>query len=253
MATEARAQPRLNRARVLAAAVALVDREGLAALSMRRLGQELGVEAMALYKHVPSKAALLDGMVATVLGEMEMPPAEPEHWHEGARAVARAYRRLAHAHPHLFPLVVTRPLTAPEALRPLEAALAILGGAGLGSAATVAAFRTIAHYVEGFALNEVSAAAPAGSPVSPELLALVRGSAAADYPSVAALVPAFADADADADFEFGLDCILAGLRRVAEQTTTPLATTARPRRRRRAGPPARSAAPAHCPPVGRPG
>src|SRR5918911_1159397 len=97
----------LSRRRVLEEAVRFVDREGLEALTMRKLGAELGVEAMSLYNHVPNKGALLDGMVEILLGELEIPP-EEEGWESRVREAYRAFRRLAHEHPNVFPLLVVR-------------------------------------------------------------------------------------------------------------------------------------------------
>src|ERR687891_2960838 len=88
----------LSRRRILEAAVRFVDREGLDALSMRKLGSELGVEAMSLYNHVPNKSALLDGMVEVLLGELEI-LSENYGWEERIREGYRAFRRLAHKHP----------------------------------------------------------------------------------------------------------------------------------------------------------
>src|SRR5215208_3670812 len=96
----------LSRRRILEAAVRFVDREGLEALSMRKLGSELGVEAMSLYNHVPNKGALLDGMVEVLLGELEVPP-EDEGWERRVREAYRAFRRLAHEHPNVCPLLIT--------------------------------------------------------------------------------------------------------------------------------------------------
>ena len=120
MSTTTRARRPLTRARILTAALRLVDREGLEALSMRRLGQALGVEAMSLYNHVPNKAAVLDGLVELLLGELEIPGPEAGDWWERIRRIAHSYRRSAHAHPHAFPLAVTRPYNTPATLRQLE-------------------------------------------------------------------------------------------------------------------------------------
>lgn len=203
---------RLSRPAILAAAIALVDREGLSALTMRRLGQELGVEGMAIYKHFPSKDALLDGVVGTLLAGMAIPPPDPDpaRWREGARAVAVAFRALAHAHPALFPVVVTRPLAAPEVLRPLEATLAILRAGGFGPEAALRVFRTASSFVAGFALDEVCGPAPraGGGGVSP-LAAFVDARPEA-FPRVAESATLIARADADADFAFGLEAIMAG-------------------------------------------
>src|SRR3712207_8923049 len=88
---EAKRRP-LSRRRVLEAAVRFADREGLEALSMRKLGADLGVEAMSLYNHVPNKDALLDGMVEVLLGELEV-PSEKAGWEERVREAYRGFRR----------------------------------------------------------------------------------------------------------------------------------------------------------------
>src|SRR3954454_24006069 len=90
----------LTRDRVLRAAVDVVDREGLGALSMRRLGQELGVEAMSLYRYVPSKADLLDGVYGAILADIVVPKKAAAEWRKTARAYARAFRKALVAHPN---------------------------------------------------------------------------------------------------------------------------------------------------------
>src|SRR5918998_4367880 len=95
----------LSRRRILETAVRYVDREGLEALSMRKLGSELGVEAMSLYNHVPNKSALLDGMVEVLLGELEV-SSEDEEWERRGRGGYPAFPRVAAEHPHLVFLLV---------------------------------------------------------------------------------------------------------------------------------------------------
>src|SRR5687767_13509300 len=93
----------LTRERVLAAAVRIVDREGLEALTMRRLGEALGVEAMSLYRHVPGRGALLDGIHETILSELPDPPRIAD-WMDAVLAQARAYREVLTAHPNALVL-----------------------------------------------------------------------------------------------------------------------------------------------------
>lgn len=221
--TGERGRRRLHRAAILAAAVALVDREGLAALTMRRLGRELGVEGMALYKHFPSKDALLDGMVSTLLAGMAIPPPDPDpaRWREGGQAVAWAFRRLAHEHPALFPLVVARPLVAPEVLQPLEATLAILRAGGFDPATALRIFRTVASFVAGFALDEVCGPPPLASGSTPSPLAAFAGAQREAFPHVAELAQLLSKPDADADFAFGLDVIITGLEARHPDRSTP--------------------------------
>src|ERR1700721_1714284 len=108
---------KITRELVFATALELIDRDGADALSMRRLGAALDRDPMILYRHAPGKAALLDGVVETVLARLKVDPADPD-WTAQLRGVAREYRALALAHPNVVPLLVTRPLATPLALRP---------------------------------------------------------------------------------------------------------------------------------------
>lgn len=159
---------RLNRERVLAAALALVDREGLSALSMRRLGAELGVEAMALYRYASSKDALLDGLVEALYLELEdrlnaeeEAAADPPSWRGELHRIARATYDVCLAHPRAVPLLTTRMLAVPLARRPLavlkdhERVLALLGQAGLDDAGTAAVFRAFTAWLLGYVSVEL--------------------------------------------------------------------------------------------------
>src|SRR2546428_8800855 len=106
----------LSRERIVAGAVSLIDTEGLDALSMRRLGAALGVEAMSLYRHFPSKAALLEAVVARLLAELPVPAPTAARWQDAFRALARAYRVLLTRHPNAIPLLPTLDLSNPGTL-----------------------------------------------------------------------------------------------------------------------------------------
>src|SRR6202789_2792186 len=108
---------KITREAALAAALEIIDRDGVGALSMRRLARALDRDPMIIYRHAPNKAALLDGVVEVVLAQLKVDPADPD-WAAQLRAVARDYRQLALAHPHVVPLLATRPLATPLALRP---------------------------------------------------------------------------------------------------------------------------------------
>lgn len=202
----------LTRERVLDAAIALADREGVDALSMRRLGAELGVQAMSLYNHVASKQDLLDGVAGRLLAGMEIPPPTEASWEDGLRQVCRSYRRLAHDHPGLFPTVLARPLASPEVLPPLEATLAFLRKAGLDAEAALDVFQACASFVGGFALAEINRREDPGSRLDRN----ERGGWPANhllddrYP-VTAEVLSQASPDLDRAFEVGLDLLIGGL------------------------------------------
>lgn len=201
---------RLSRRRVLEAALRIVDSEGLTALTMRRLGRELGVEAMSLYRHVPNKDALLDGIVELIVLEIEVPAHVDGDWKEAARQIVRSYRRAAHSHPNAFPLVTMRPLNTPEGLRRLDATFEILRRAGLDEPTAIVAFRTLASYTRGFALEEVTGRAIGAEPLGSDRLD-PRALPADEFPRLAELAPRLVAADRDAEFERGVDLILTGL------------------------------------------
>jgi TetR/AcrR family tetracycline transcriptional repressor len=197
----------LSRRRVLEEAVRVSDREGLEALTMRKLGAELGVEAMSLYNHVPNKGALLDGMVEVLLGELEI-PARSRDWEERIREGYRAFRRLAHEHPNVFPLLVNRPPETMDGVWLVEEFLQTLREAGFGREEALHAFRTLSSYTFGYAMAEIRGFAlepdgsrPGARTLSPE-----------EFPNLCELEPQLERVDHDAEFEFGLDLVLSGLR-----------------------------------------
>ena len=195
----------LNRRRILEAAVEIADREGLEALSMRRLGRELGVEAMSLYNHVPNKEALLSGMVRVLLGKLEIPTDTSGGWEERIREAFRAYRQLARAHPNVFPLFAMRPLNTAESLRIFE----VLREAGLDNVSALRAFRTLSSYTIGYSLAEIR-----GFALEPEEDRTgIRGLSKDDFPRISEVAPLLEKADYDTEFEFGLDLILMGLQK----------------------------------------
>jgi TetR/AcrR family transcriptional regulator, tetracycline repressor protein len=198
---------RLSRRRVLEAAVRFADREGLGSLTMRRLGAELGVEAMSLYNHVPNKGALLDGMVEVLLGEVEIPPRSKE-WEERVRDGYRAFRRLAHEHPNVFPLLVERPPETMDGVWLVEEFLQTLREAGFGAEEALHAFRSLSSYTFGYAMAEIRGFAlePEGSRLG------ARALSPEEFPNLCELGPRLERVDHDAEFEFGLDLLLSGLR-----------------------------------------
>ncbi len=197
------ARARLDRDRVLAAALALVDREGLDALSMRRLGAELGVEAMSIYNHVPDKGAILDGLCEVMLAELGDGGVEGD-WREVARVQCVRFREVGRRHPAAFSLFSTRPIGAYASARDLsEAMLSGLRAAGFDRATAIMAYRTVVRYVLGFVLAEVAVRTEGtggGAPVSERA-----------HPLFAEMLVALRDDDADGLFTFGLDVLLDGL------------------------------------------
>ena len=197
----------LNRERILGAAVDFVDREGLEALSMRKLGAELGVEAMSIYNHVPSKGALLDGMVEVFLRGLEIPP-EGNDWEMRIREAYRRFRRLAHKHPNVFPLLIVRPPDTMDGAWLVETFLETLHQAGFDARAALQAYRTLTSFTVGYVTSEIRGFAmePGNGRTG------ARGLPAGDFPRLSALAPHLGQLDRDTEFERGLEIILFGLR-----------------------------------------
>ncbi|MQS10912.1 TetR family transcriptional regulator [Streptomyces kaniharaensis] len=215
---------RLSRPLVLGAAVALVDREGLAALTMRRLAGELGVESMALYRYTPGKEALLDGLTEAFFAEVNerlrrtagsAPPGPPQPaWRAELRRIAQAFATVAHAHPEILPLVATRPLTVPVARRPApvldltEHILAVLGRAGFDDSTTLTIYRAFVAWNLGCLLVDKRQVVDNKTEPDPVLRLGLHLLPAAEYPRLRALVPRFADFDDEGEMLSGLDGLL---------------------------------------------
>ena len=197
----------LTRDRVLRAAIELADREGIDAVSMRRLGAELGVEAMSLYNHVPNKSALLDGIVETVLNDIDL-PTDIRNWQACVREVARSYREAALAHPHIVPLVATRPFNTVASLRPVEAGFEIFRQAGFDPEAAVHAFRTLAGFVTGYTLAETGTFF---GEAEGEGQLTVSDLPEEEFPRLREVGSFMKTTDHDAEFEFGIDILITGL------------------------------------------
>lgn len=195
----------LDRHGILETAIRLVDRVGLDGLNMRALAQEMGVGTMSLYHYVPNKDALLDGIVELLQEEIEVPPVELGPWEARAGRMAASLRAVALRHPNAVPLLVTRPFASSAALRPCEAAFAILAEAGLREEDALMAFRTIVAYVLGFVMVE-SAGFFGGLGPDPDLDQL----SAAGMPHLAAMVPHLMGRDVGQDFDTGLRLVIRG-------------------------------------------
>ncbi len=195
----------LDRATIIAAAIRLVDEEGLDGLNMRALAQELGVGTMSLYHYVPNKEALFDGIVELLQAEIEVPDVDSGTWEARAVRMARSLRAVALRHPNCVPLMVTRPFSTASALRPCEAAFAILAEAGLEEERALIAFRTIVAYVLGFVMVE-TAGFFGGLGPDPDLDEL----RAMGMPRLAAMAPHLLDRDVGADFDAGLQLVMRG-------------------------------------------
>jgi AcrR family transcriptional regulator len=145
---------RLTREKVLAAALEFVDANGLAALSMHKLGAELGVQGMSLYSHVASKDALLDGIVEAMTWEAQMPPGSGSDWRDALRHLAAEIRGVILRHPAAAPLLVSRRIMPTRRLEQIDAYLRLLMRAGFTEDRAMDVLRTVVLYAHGYALAE---------------------------------------------------------------------------------------------------
>jgi len=212
-------RPRLTTDRVLRAAVHLADRDGLGALTMRRLGAELGVEAMSLYKHVASKEAILDGVVELIVGQIEIPSAGAE-WKQAMRRRAFSAREVLAGHSWAIGLLESRGSPGPATMRYLDAILGNLRSAGFSIEDAVHALWLLDSYVYGHVIQETSLSPASTPPPGTELTESVLEQATmAEYPHLVEVAEHArrSDYSVDREFTYGLDLILDAL----EQTATP--------------------------------
>ncbi|MDP9866819.1 MULTISPECIES: TetR/AcrR family transcriptional regulator C-terminal domain-containing protein [Streptosporangium] len=196
----------LSRPRIVAAAIALIEREGADAVSMRRIAAELGVGVMSLYNHVPNKSALLDAVAETVLSQIEFVDDPGADWTDRVRMQALAFRQIAHHYPRCTMVVVSRQLQSTAGLLPVERALATLRSAGFGGHEAVRILRVFIAYIVGSLLREVG--------VTPTFAPVHRSDIAVEsvdpllFPQVSGLAPMLADCDHESEFEFGLELLI---------------------------------------------
>jgi AcrR family transcriptional regulator len=218
----------ISRDAIVTAAVQLLDREGLAALSMRKLADELGAGAASLYWHVGSKDGLLDLVMDQVIGEGKVPDPDPARWQEQLKQVARDQRAASLRHPWLVRVSIGRIPMGPNALRYSERILAILRAGGLPPHLAVQGYLLLIATVNGFTIDEtgvddsadLTASAPLTDPDSRQQAAdmardYVASLPAEAFPNMTALAGEFAFADPDERFELLIDIFIDGLARRA--------------------------------------
>lgn len=208
-------RPGLTRRKILEVALRLVDDDGLPALTMRSLGAELGVDPMAVYKHLANKDALLDGVAELLWSTVDVPDDADTAWKERLRLIARSLRRLAHSHPNTYPLLFRTCLSEP-ALRVFDAQLGTLKGAGFTPDVAAQAVRALVTYAVGYGMAELS----------PLLMNQLQGSDVSDVqrvvrvmqvlprdlpPGLAEVACVVCECDVDDQFDFGLELIIGGL------------------------------------------
>jgi len=215
----------LSREAIVQAAVHFVDDHGLTDLTMRRLGKQLGVEAMSLYRYVNGREDLLEGIVDLLVSRLHLPPEHAlqpaDGWQAYLQWLAHAVRRLAREHPNVFPLIATRHPAAPwlrpplRSLRVVEDFLTALTSRGFSDSDAVNAYRVFSSFLLGHLLLEV---AVLGAQTGPAEEPLDEGEAAVansdrhvnlkDFPTVERLEGQLSEDHADAEFERSLENLL---------------------------------------------
>jgi AcrR family transcriptional regulator len=210
----------LTRERVLHTAVALADAGGIAALSMRKLAEALGVEAMSLYHHVANKEEILDGMVDVVFEAITF-PTKRVGWRAAMLARARAAREALTRHAWAIGLMESRRNPGPATLRHHEAVLACLRRAGFSIAGAARAFSLLDSYTYGFVMQELALPFRTAEELGAMAEVMLTQLPAAEFPYFTEMIvkhvvqPGYAYAK---EFELGLELVLDGLERVREES-----------------------------------
>ena len=206
----------VSRSMILQAALTIIDRDGIDGLSMRRLSELVGRDPTVLYRHVPSKAALLDGVAEIVLGEVQVDTSDPD-WAGQLRTVARNFRRVAIEHPNVVALLVTRPLATPLGqrppgmLKPLEDVLALLTSAGFSGPDALHIYRVLFGYLHGHILTELQEVIERPEETDDVLRLGLHRLAITEFPQVRAVASALASYDGAVELDRGLDLLFVGL------------------------------------------
>lgn len=216
----------LGREAIVDAALAILDRDGIDGVSMRRVAEELGTGPATLYWHVRNKDELLDLILERVIGEVEPPEPDPSRWKEQLREMAHAMRGVMNSHRDLARVSLGRWPLGPNALRWLEWILSVTRGAGLPDRDAGRAGFLFPLYVIGFVLDQ-DASGPLPLPEGVTLEQMLDGvrdyfqSLEPHFPNIAAVAGETVAGDADERFEYGLDVLLAGLAARARSSPAP--------------------------------
>jgi AcrR family transcriptional regulator len=201
---------------IVETALRLLDRDGLDALSMRRVADELDTGPASLYWHVGSKDGLLDLILDRVIGESDVPDPDPEHWEEQLKDVARAARALILRHRDIVRISIGRIPMGPNALRLQERLLAVLRAGGVPDELAVTGQHLLYAIVNGFTLDEttelgVGDATPVDQEAGDLARDYIKSLPADQFPNLVAVADQFAFVDADARFELLIDLYVDGL------------------------------------------
>lgn len=217
-AAKGRSQFKLSRERVLGKALEIADREGIHAVTMRRLGQELGVEAMSLYYHFANKDRLLDGMIDLVFAEIEVPPTGT--WKSRVRERAISARQALARHRWALGLMESRTTPGPATLRHHDAMLACLRTNGFSVAGAAHAYSLLDSYIYGYAVQELNLPFTTFDEAGPAAESIMAEIGAGEYPYLIETAtehvfkPGYDYAE---EFGIGLEIVLDGLEQLRDE------------------------------------
>jgi AcrR family transcriptional regulator len=225
MSTNSTGNLQVTEAFILETALSIIDRDGADSLSMRRLSEAVGRDPAVLYRHVPNKAAVLDGVAGIVLEKLTVDTTDPD-WAGQLRSIAHDFRRLALTHPNVVPLLVTRPLATPLGLRPpgtlrhLEDILALLTAAGFSGDDALHIYRVLFAYLYGHILTELQEVVERPEETDHVLRLGLHRLLVTEFPHVRSLAAALASYDGAAELDRGLDLLIPGLASALSRTDT---------------------------------
>jgi AcrR family transcriptional regulator len=214
----------ISRDAIVTAAIELMDREGLGALSMRRLAEQFDTGAASLYWHVGSKDGLLDLVLDQLISEISVPAPNPERWQDQIRELGRQQRELSLRHPYLVRISIGRIPLGPAALRMTDGVLGILRAGGLPPRLAVQGYLLLIATVNGFTVDETGVEDSEGADLGDAAARQEAADMAGDYigslppelfPNMTSMAREFMVADADERFEMLLDIFVDGLVRTA--------------------------------------
>jgi AcrR family transcriptional regulator len=205
----------LTQEKITAAALAVIDRDGLSTLTMRALGRELGVAAMSLYNHVADRVELENLVAAAVVSGIVTTPRAADPMAEVTR-IMWALRDALNAHPEAIPLFLSRPTASETAMAPLDALLAALASAGFTEMTLLRAYHTLFGFLMGFVQADLTSPVSPGQPAAlSEVAAGVLRLPESRFPHRRTLAAFAATSSSDAEFEYGLEAVLQGLTALA--------------------------------------
>src|SRR3954469_9775273 len=226
-----RARPALSLEVIVATALRLLDEGGIDGLSMRKVADALGTGAASLYAYVASKEELIEHVLDRVIGELEVPPPDPEHWGEQVKDGVRAMRRVLASHRDLARFALDRIPTRGHAIHKMEGFLAILRAGGLPDQAAAYAADILPLYATSVAFEDSLWVERFGGMQPEDLLPFIeqlreyfRSLPADRFPNLSEMADVLTRVEGDERFEFGLDLLVRGLQSLA----TPPPAGARP-------------------------